>query len=380
LLARSFERRKKVKVALVYDRINKWGGAERVLLALHEIFPNAPLYCAVADIQKAPWAKIFPRIYPSFIQKIPIFRNFHELLGWLTPIAFEQFNFDNYDLVVSVSSEAAKGVIVKPKTKHVSICLTPTRYLWSQKRFYYKKPQWPLSLIPFYKFFSKPFLNYAKYWDKIASKRADVVIAISNDVKKRIKKYYKRDSVVIYPPVNVDYFNPVQKTKKENVKKLDYLVVSRLVPYKKVKLAVEAFNRIGRKLVVIGDGSEKKNLKKIAYKNIEFVGIVSDMKLKKYYQLARALIMPQNEDFGIASVEAQSCGTPVIAYMKGGSCDTVVDGKTGVLFNKQTIDTLVDAVKRFDRMDFKTNDLVNNAKRFGSRNFEEKFLELINKT
>src|SRR3990167_3613759 len=179
-----------MKVALVYDRVNKWGGAERVLLALHKIFPDAPLYTSVYDERKAAWEKVF-RVKTSFLQNFPFASENHEYYALLMPLAFESFSFDEYDLVISVTSEAAKGIITKPGTRHICICLTPTRYLWSGYTEYLNNPPSKLSWIPFYKLVSQPFLRYAKYWDKIASKRPDKYIAISSAVKNRINKYYK---------------------------------------------------------------------------------------------------------------------------------------------------------------------------------------------
>src|ERR1035437_3756793 len=179
-----------MKVALVYDRVNKWGGAERVLLALHKIFPEAPLFTSVYNAESAAWAKVFD-VRTSFLQNFPKAKTAHELYAVLMPLAFESFNFDNFDLVISVTSEAAKGIITKPSTLHICYCLTPTRYLWSGYNDYFKSS--------IFKLISKPLVSYLRFWDKIAAKRPDEYIAISIEVKNRIKKYYKRDSEVVYP-------------------------------------------------------------------------------------------------------------------------------------------------------------------------------------
>lgn len=364
-----------MKVAIVYDRVNKWGGAERVLLALHEIFPKAPLYTSVFDVKKAPWAKIFPKIYTSFIQKIPFAKNWHEGLGWLMPLAFEQFNFDEYDLVISVTSEAAKGIITKPWTKHICYCLTPTRYLWSHYEDYFKGQA--------FKVMTNFAVSHLKRWDKIAANRPDKIIAISTEVQTRIKKYYKRDSLIIYPPVDL------RRSQKSNIKLQTnsryktpthkyYLIISRLVKYKKVDLVVETFNKLNKPLVIIGTGREEKKLKSISKsKKIKFVGQTSEKELEGYYQNAKALIMPQEEDFGIVSIEAQSYGIPVIAYKKGGALDTVVEGKTGVFFGSQNKENLTGAIKRFEKIQFLVDNLFTNAKRFNKKSFQEKILRLI---
>lgn len=362
-----------MKVALVYDRVNKWGGAERVLLALHEMFPNAPLYTSLYDSSNAEWTKKVFKVIPSFINKIPYISDKHELLSIFMPVAFEQFNFSEYDLVVSISSEAAKGVITKLPTRHISYCLTPTRYLWGGNKFYRKNPQGLLKLIPFFSLISKPFMAYMKYWDKIAAQRPDKMIAISGEVKKRIKKYYHRDSIVLYPPVDIDKFQLKGRKSKGDY----FLVVSRLVPYKRVDLVIRAFNKLKLPLIIVGTGEEEKHLKRIAGKNINFTGYVPDRDLVNYYAGAKAFIHPQNEDFGISAVEAQAAGVPVIAYRKGGAMETVVENVTGVFFDKQTIDSLVDAVKRFDKMNFNTQNLIKNAQRFSKKRFKREFRELI---
>ncbi len=363
-----------MKVALVYDRVNKWGGAERVLLTLHEMFPDACLYTSLYNPKRASWAKVFPKVIPSFLQKMPFFNTKHELLPIFMPLAFESFDFSEYDLVISVTSEAAKGIITKPDSFHVCYCLTPTRYLWSHYHEYFKNPV--------FRFISKPFVDYLKIWDKIASQRPDIMIAISSEVKRRIKKYYGRDSEIIYPPVDLEKFDigSLKINEGNYRKKKYYLIVSRLVPYKKVDLAIEAFNCLGYPLLIVGTGSEEKRLKKMAKKNIRFAGFVKDKELVEKYAGAIAFIYPQEEDFGITALEAQALGVPVIAFRKGGAVDTVVEGKTGVFFGKQTKDSLINAVKLFERMDKRglKNYCFANAKRFSKERFKKEFLDLIN--
>ncbi len=354
-----------MKVALVYDRINKWGGAERVLLCLHEMFPDAPLYTSLYDEKKASWAKVFPRVYTSFLQKIPFVKGSHELLGFLMPFAFESFNFDKYDLVISVTSEAAKGIITRPHTKHICYMLTPTRYLWSHYDLYFKN-----KLL---KFISKPFVKHLKSWDKIAAQRPDRMIAISSEVKARIKKYYAREAEVIFPPVKNLNSN---KVFSENGKY--YLLVSRLVSYKKVDLAIKAFNRLKFPLVVVGSGRKMNKLKLISKSNIKFAGQVSEKELVGYYKKAKALIMPQEEDFGICAIEAQFFGVPVIAYNKGGSLDTVSIDGGGSFFLKQEVDSIVSTVAQFNQRSVINRPLLsNNANRFSEKIFKERFKEFI---
>ena len=353
------------KVAIVYDRVNKWGGAERVLLSIHEIFPDAPLFTSVYDRKKALWAKVFPKVYTSFLQNIPFAKSNHEFFAPLMPLAFESFDLTGFDLVISVTSEAAKGVIVGKNTKHICYCLTPTRYLWSHYNEYFKG----LS----FKVVTMPFVKYLRWWDKRAAKRPDVMIAISNEVKNRIKKYYNRDSITIFPPVDTATTRIIVAKRKGY-----YLLVSRLdYGYKKVELAIEAFNRLGYSLVVVGSGREEFKLKSMSKKNIKFVGRVSEKRLSDYYRGAKALIMPQEEDFGIVSVEAQIYGVPVIAYKKGGALDTVIDGKTGVFFKEQKIESLINAVRKFEKTKFVGDNLFANAKRFSKERFKKEIRKIL---
>ena len=355
-----------MKVALVYDRVNKWGGAERVLLALHEIFPEAPLYTSVYDEKSAPWAGVFPEVKTSFLQKVLFAKSNHEFLGTLMPLAFESFDFSGFDLVISVTSEAAKGIITKPGTLHVCYMLTPTRYLWSHHNEYFKHP--------ILKVIARPFVNYLRRWDKIAAQRPDALVSISNEVQDRIKKYYNRESNIIFPPVDL----LIQNSSSINGHKKHYLLVSRLdYGYKNVGLVIKAFNNLGYPLIVVGTGREENRLRSKSKSNIKFLGNVSDKKLAEIYQDAKALIMPQEEDFGIVSVEAQSFGVPVIAYKKGGALDTVIPGKTGFFFKYQTSDTLEEAIKRFDDSDcssIKPSDCIKNAEGFQKKYLKGNYL------
>jgi glycosyltransferase involved in cell wall biosynthesis len=353
------------KVAIVYDRVNKWGGAERVLLALHDIFPEAPLYTSVYDPENAPWAKVFPIVKTSFLQKIPFTKTNHEFLATFMPFVFESFDFSEFDLVISVTSEAAKGIKTKKGTYHICYCLTPTRYLWSHNQEYFKN-----KLL---KIVSKPFVKALQKWDKIAAQRPDELIAISTEVQSRIRKYYGRKSKIVFPPVAISINRNVDHSKKY------YLVVSRLVKYKKVDLAVKAFNRLKLPLIIVGTGREERKLKRMAKKNIKFVGKVSEKELAKIYGSAKGLIMPQEEDFGIVAVEAQMNGVPVIAYKKGGAIDTIIDRKTGIFFKSQTTDSLVSAINEFEKNQFVVDNLFTNVRRFSKEIFRKEIVDLVAK-
>jgi glycosyltransferase involved in cell wall biosynthesis len=319
------------RIALVYDRVNQWGGAERVLLALHGIFPGAPLFTSVYDRSKASWAAVFPRVIPSFVRRLPLVRDHHEFIPFLTPLAFETFNFEDYEAVISVASADAKGIITKPGTFHLCYCLTPTRYLYSHHEEYKKE------LGPVLEFISRPAFKYLKYWDGIACSRPDAYVAISKTVQKRIADYYQRDASVVYPPVDVDAFSsssPIHHSLSPDY----YLWVGRFVSYKHPEKVVRAFNRLQYPLVMVGSGrlnwgrgSPEAELKKIAGANITFKGQVPQKELVALYQNCRAFIFFHEEDFGITPVEAMAAGRPVIALNRGGATETVIPGKTGVL-------------------------------------------------
>lgn len=357
---------KKLKVAIVYDRVNKFGGAERVLLVLHEMFPDAPLFTSVYDKKNAKWAKLFPNVYTTFLQNLKFVRNNHQLFGWLMPLAFEQLNFDEYDLVITVTSEAAKGIVTTNKTLHVCYCLTPTRYLWSSSKFYSNNPPGKLRFIPFYKYISIPLISYLRWWDTVASNRPDKIIAISTEVKNRISRYYKRDSEVIFPPITLNKDDKKDDSKDSNA----YVIVGRFEPYKRLDLVIDVFNEIGKPLIVAGSGSEIHRQKRRAKNNISFIDNPTDSQLSSIYGNAKAFIMPQDEDFGITSIEAQSFGVPVIAFKKGGAIDTVIDKKTGLFFNYQTTNNLKQAIANFDTISFNRNYIKKHAEIFSKERFK----------
>ena len=307
-----------MKIALVYDRVNKFGGAEQILKALHLIWPQAPLYTALYNKKTASWADTI-KVKSSFLQFWPLAKSHHELYPLLTPLAFESFDFSDYDIIISITSAEAKNIITNPNTLHLCYCLTPTRYLWSHNHQYLTSPGlgiWSkLAKLAF-----KLTINYQQKLDWIMSKRPDQYLAISSVVQKRIKKYYQQNSQIIYPPVDTGRFN-YQKPKDY------YLLVSRLVPYKKVDLAIKAFNKLKIPLVIVGTGRDKKRLMSLAHPNIIFKGLTAKKELTKLYSEAKALIMPQLEDFGIVSIEAQASGKPVIAFSRGGALDTVINKK-----------------------------------------------------
>lgn len=356
-----------MKIAFVYDRINKWGGAERILLSLHKIYPQAPIFTSVYS-KEAAWAKKI-KIIPSFIQKIPFAKKHHEYFASLMPLAFESFNFDSYDLIISVTSEAAKGIITSPKTRHICICLTPTRYLWSGYLQYFKNET--------FRFVTSPLVTYLRRWDRIASNRPDSIVAISENVRSRISKYYGRNSQIIYPPSDLLFKRAVSKKELE----IDnyFLVVSRLVDYKNVDIAIKACNKLKLPLVIVGEGHEKEKLMEMAGSTIQFVGKVSDAMLLRYYKNCRAFIFPGDEDFGITMVEAQHSGKPVIALRSGGATEIILEGKTGVFFDMPRVTSLVDVLKKFKTSRYNSTACKRNAQRFTENKFMREIKNLIQK-
>jgi glycosyltransferase involved in cell wall biosynthesis len=350
-----------MKVALVYDRINKFGGAERLLSSLKNIYPKAPIFTLVHNPKTAKWASKF-KIIASPINSVSFLRTRHQWLSPVSAMMFETFNFDNFDLVISLTSESAKAVITKPNTLHICYCLTPTRYLWGSVTEYSQDIK--MKILPS---FAK---KYFKAVDLLISRRPDQYIAISKEVKSRLSKYYQQESSIIYPSIEDKFYS--KKTPSPLKDRDYYLVAGRLEPYKRTDLVINTFNHLqGASLKVVGTGKELKRLKGLGHKNIEFLGQVSDNQLKALYQNARAVIYPQIEDFGLIPVEAQASGTPVIAFAKGGAKETVIHNHTGLLFNHQTIQSLTKAITKFEsgKHLITPQKCLNNAKEYSKDRF-----------
>lgn len=356
-----------MRVALVHDYLNQYGGGERVLGTFCEMFPRAPIFTLLYDERLTGRAFADRKIHTSFLQKIPGANRYHRLLPMLMPLAVEQFDFSAFDLVISSSASFAKGIITKTYTRHISYCLTPTRFLWDDSHKYLDEFQ-QSGLI---KKLTPLFLNYLRIWDQEASARVDQFVAISNFISRRIKKYYQRDSKVIYPPVNTVQFKISDQIG-------DYfLMVGRLVPYKRFDLAIEVFNQLGWPLKIIGDGPERKRLQKLAEKNIEFVGLVSDHLLPAYYSQAKAVVFTQEEDFGIVPVETMASGRPVVAFRSGGSLETIKEGESGLFFDEQTPESLLATLKKFNHLDFDPQKVRARADLFDKKVFKEKWTSLL---
>jgi glycosyltransferase involved in cell wall biosynthesis len=357
------------KIALVHYWLTGMRGGEKVVKSICDLFPDIDIFTLVYDKNRIDDSINKHRIFTSFIQKLPFARKKYQSYLLLMPIAIEQFDLSGYDIVISNESGIAKGVITRPETCHFCCCQTPMRYLWNMYFDYLKHER-----VGFLKRkIIEIFFNYLRVWDLATASRVDYFISNSENVKKRILKYYRRDSTVIYPPVDVD--SMILEPKKQDY----YLVVSQLVSYKRIDLAVKAFNELKKKLIIIGEGPELKKLKKMARSNIKFLGWQSDKDLKQYYANARAFIFPGEEDFGITPVEAQASGTPVIGFGKGGLLETVIEGKTGLFFKRQHHKDLIDAIGSFESNSnrFDCYKIRENSLKFSKERFEDNLVKFI---
>lgn len=332
-----------MRVALVHDWLNGMRGGEKILEVLAELFPDASLYTLLYEPDKISPVINRLRVHTSFIRNLPFAKRYYRYYLPLFPCAIERFNLNGYDLVISTSHCVAKGI--RTDALHICYCLTPMRYVWDFGKEYFNSAR----------FFIKPVLEYLKHWDRGTGSRPDFYFSISQNVADRIKRYYNKESTIIYPPVDANFFTP------QDIDGGYYLIVSALVPYKRIDIAVSAFNRLGLPLVIIGAGTEYNRLRKKAGPNIRFLGWQADEVVRAHLAGCKALIFPGIEDFGITILEAQSCGRPVIAYKAGGALETIdPDIPTGVFFTEQTPEALIKAVREqhvFDKQRIRENVL-----------------------
>lgn len=359
-----------MKIALVASYLNQYGGAERVLQVAHDLFPGAPVFTS------AFWPPAFPAAYQtwdirtSFLNRVPV-RN-QRLFLPLYPAAFESFDLRGYDTILSITSAFAHGVRVPPGARHICYCLTPARFLWTYDDYVERERmgRLPRLVLPL-------FIRSLRAWDRRAADRVTQFIAISQVVRERIAKYYQRDSSIIYPPVDVQRFQ-VSRAHDDY-----FLILSRLVPYKRIDLAVQAFNELGLPLVIAGDGRDRPRLQAMAKSNVQFLGRVSDEKAKELLARCRAFLFPGEEDFGITPLEAGACGKPVIAFAAGGALDSIVEGVTGEFFREPTAPALADTVRRFDDRGhlgdrkFDAAAIRMHAEKFGTGVFKSKLSEIV---
>ncbi|MCD6578028.1 glycosyltransferase [bacterium] len=357
-----------MKIAIIHDWLITYRGGERVLEAILEIFPKADIFTLFSKGKEIP-QKISSRVKgTSFLQNMPFISKAYRHYLPLMPIAIELFDLSKYDLVISTSHAVAKGVLIHPGTIHFSYIHSPMRYIWDRYSDYFGNmhglKRWIMDFI----------FNYLRIWDTVSANRVDHFIANSSFVKKRIQKYYNRDSEIIFPPVDIAPFVP------ENIKKKDYyLVLSAFTPYKKIELAIEAFKRTDKKLIIAGSGSLSKKYRKLARDcdNISFVISPKDETKIKLYQEAIAFIFPGFEDFGMTMVESIASGTPVIAFGKGGALDIIKDGVNGILFEKQTVNSLREAIKKSENMKWEYKRITETAGGFKKEIFSNKIRKII---
>lgn len=352
-----------MRVALVHYWLVGMRGGERVLESLCRMFPEADIYTHVVD--RGAISKLLAQheIRTTFISKLPFAKRLYPKYLPLMPQALEALDLTDYDLIISNEAGPAKGIIAGPDTPHICYCCSPMRYIWDQYHIYRKNAGF------FTRFVMPPLAHYLRMWDVSSAARVDMFLADSNHVANRITKFYRRPATVVYPPVAIDEFVSAPPEEVGDY----YLWAGQLVRYKRPDIAIEAFKRNGKKLVVIGEGEEKAKLERECGENITFLGSTPFSELKHHFARCKALIFPGEEDFGIVPVEVQAAGRPVIAYGKGGALDTVVDGKTGILFKPSTTEGLMAAIDRFEASGIADNcsaDCVANAQGFTEANFQ----------
>lgn len=372
-----------MKIALVHDWLTNLSGAERVLIELHKMFPDAPIYTLFENRKFTSQYLPNAEIRPSFLQKIPGIAKNYKYFFFLMPTAIESFDLSDFDVVISSSAIFSKGLVLKPKTRHICYCYSPTRQIWDLHSLNHSRHPILYNLSQ----------HLLRIWDRQASDRVDEFVAISEHVRQRIQKYYRKDAKVIYPPISMvrgpasAYPHPCSRNPRGGGPPVEspltnyYLIVSRLFPHKNIDIAIEAFAKLNLPLVIIGTGPEYKNLKSIIHnrKSIQLLDFVPDEELPHYYQNCRAFIMPQEEDFGITPIEAMSYGKPVLALRKGGAVETVIESKTGEFFDDPIPEALANGVRRLNEnyLNYDPEFIRSHVKQFSSEEFRKKVANLI---
>lgn len=370
---------KKPAVAIVYDRVNTpYGGAEQVLLALHQLYPTAPLFTAVYDPKKAKWATVFPQVIVSDLNKIPFFNQLHRWIPFLMPLAFESFDLEAYDIIISVTSAEAKGVMTKPAQLHLCYLLTPPRYLY-QGREHSLQSHW-LFKIPPIKWLAKLLLNYLTWWDQQAILRPDLIVPISQRVTQRIRTYYPtiKPAAVIYPPVAPALTKAVPLPIPQDF----FLINSRLVSYKHLDQAILACAELDQNLVIVGSGPEKNNLEKLVKQlnktnQIIFYQNINPEQLAYLYQHCQALLMPGEEDFGLVALEANSYGKPVLINSKSGAAECIDHTLHGCHISQEKAENIKQSLELFTKTNFESTRLLKNMKKYDTNTFVNKFDQLV---
>lgn len=358
-----------MKVALVCDWLEGIGGGERVVLAFHKIYPDAPIYTSQYNSDNLPMFKDAD-VRTTWLQKLPT--KLKKFLPPLRAYVFSRLDLSDYDLVISISGAEAKGVKTGPKTTHICYCHSPTQYYWIRQGEYLKQPGFPFGFNWIARISLKILESPLKRWDKHAAKQPDYIIANSNYTKNNIKRYYKRESKVINPPVDVERFKLTK-----NVPRHGLVIAGRQTPYKRIDLAIEAANKLKLPLVVIGNGPDHKRLEKLAKRNVTFLTNVNDLAIVEHFQSSLAFLFPNADDFGIVAVEALAAGTPVIAYKRGGALDYINDGKNGIFFDKQSLPQIVKAINKALKKKFNYQDISQTALTYSEDRFKKEVKEYI---
>lgn len=361
-----------MKVAIVCDWLTGIGGAERLILNLHQLYPDAPIYTSQYNPEAMPWFKDAD-VRTTWLQKLPT--SLKKFLPLLRAYTFSQLDLSEYDLVISSSGAEAKGVKTGPNTIHICYCHSPTQYYWIRQGEYLKQPGFPLGLNWLARIGLRIFATPLKRWDKHAAKQPDYIITNSNYSKDNIQRYYNREAVVIHPPVDVDRF----KLKANPPSRHGLVIAGRQTPYKRIDLAIKASKKLRVPLIVIGNGPDHKKLEKLAGRNVTFLTNTNDFAIVEHFQSSLAFIFPNADDFGIVAVEALAAGTPVIAYKKGGVLDYIKDGKNGVFFEHQSVSSLVNAIESTLTKRFDYSKISESAEQFSSQRFKNEIKDFIKK-
>jgi len=355
-----------MKIAIVHDYLNQFGGAERVVCELAKIYGDAPIYTSIYHPDMT-WPELqHSEVRHSWLQNLPFSRKMFKILLPLYPLVFAGMKLSGYDVVISSSSSFAKGIAVDKGTIHICYCHSPTRFLWFFEEYMHRASYGSLikGLLP-------PIVEILKNWDLIICHRPDYYIANSSTVQKRIRRIYHRESQIIHPPVDVHRFNVSYSDQGY------YLIVSRLLAYKSIDLAVQAFNELGLPLVIVGDGPHRKSLEMMARNNIQFTGYLPDGEVSCYFERCRAFILPGEEDFGITLLEANACGKPVIAYRAGGALDTIFEGINGIFFDEKTAESLAAAIQTSIRTSWDPALIHAQAEKFSADAFRQKVFNFV---
>lgn len=355
-----------MKLAIVHDFLNQYGGAERVVGYFLRIFPGVPVYTSIYFPHNTFDLFRDQNITTTFMQKIPGIRKYYKKLFFLYPYAFRSLKLDDYEIILGSSSSYSHFINKCRDSVHINYCYTPPRFLWETKNYLEGEKITAAASVMI-----KPIIYFLRKMDLRQSEKVDYYIAISEYVKRKVRKIYNRESTVIYPPIEI------RKYKFSKNKEDFYLIVSRLKGYKRVDIAIKAFNILGKKLLIVGAGEDEGNLRKISGKNIKFLGTVSDSKLLDLYSRAKSLVFTGREDFGLTPVEAQASGTPVVAFEEGGAVETIINGRTGFFFNKQEPEALAEVIKRFEKNQINPDRCRENAMRFDFKNFKEHITDFI---